>query len=366
MCTPTWPLCLLLCLLVLAVSRTSGVVTAPSALTITVGQPLNLSCSITLTPNNKVRQIRWLNKDKHTLLAYTPVSPPTVSVQDPSVHLILSHPEFSTIAIKEVKPEDEGCYVCIFDVYPGGRQQGKTCVSVTGTVEHKSNTTAIAGKPTNLSCSYTLPSRVLQVVWKKRGQKRTVIASYSKQGHFSIAEMFLNRISLDKTLGDSQLSIQEVKLEDEACYTCEFHTYPDGTKSAMTCLTIYVLPTQEMNYVTLPSGDIKANCSVQSKPLAQIEWDFGGFNRTLGAPMYYSYNHSDGTTTETSTVLLKSEALSDVKCIIHHPGLEKPLVVSLPNSMDSLIVLLAVCGVVVVLLICLCVCLCKCFFCNDD
>lgn len=368
MCGPAWPLCLLLGFVQLAVSRTLGAVIPSTPVTVEAGQPVNLSCALITSVGDTIHQVRWLNKHKQTVLAYEPRSPAHISLQDPNIHLQFSHRGASHIAVNSVRLEDEGCFHCIFDVYPRGQQEGKTCITVTGKVDHKGNMTATAGKPTTLSCSYTLPEKVLQVLWRKttvQGEKKTM-ASYFKYGHQSTDDMFLNRVTLNKNVGDSQLTIQEVEMADEACYTCEFHTYPDGTRSAMTCLSVFVLPKPEVSYVTLPKGVIEANCSAQSKPLAQIEWDMGGDNRTLGPPVFTSYNLSDGTTVATSSVLLKAGALSDVKCVVHHRGLDKPLSVPLTNVSPAMVVLMVVSAVVAVLLLCLCGCLCKCFLCNDD
>lgn len=368
MCGPAWPLCLLLGFVLSAVSRTVGVVIAPAPVTVEVGQSLNLSCELTVAAGDTIHQVRWLNTQKQTVLAYEPHSPPRISLQAPNVLLQPSHSGTSHVTVKTVRPEDEGCFTCIFDVYPRGQQEGKACVTVTGKADYNGNKTAIAGKPTTLSCSYTLPQKVQQVLWRKTSEQgqRTTVASYTKYGHHSIDEAFLNRVTLTKNLGDSQLTIQEVKMADEGCYTCEFHTYPDGTKSAMACLTVYVLPKPEVNYVTLSTGVIEANCSAQSKPPAQVTWDVEGVNRTLGPPVLSFYNQSDGTTTVTSTVLLENGYLSDVKCVVHHLGLDQPLSTPLSNVSTATVVLLVVSSVVTVLLLCLCGCLCKCYVCNDD
>lgn len=93
-----------------------------------------------------------------------------------------------------------------------------------------------------------------------------------------------------------------------------------------------------MKYVTSPSGVTEANCTAQSRPAAQITWNVGGDNRTLGPPISSEYDLGDGTTIVTSTLLFQSGLLSDllVKCNVHHKGLEKPLTVSLyTDSKDS-------------------------------
>ncbi|KAM9327447.1 nectin-4 [Pholidichthys leucotaenia] len=371
MCGPSVPLSLLLWILGAAVCATQAQVVAPSSLTAEAGRPLKLGCNITTDPGDTIRQVRWTNRHNQVLLAYEQSVPVQISHQDPNVQLTASHSDASYITFKRVRPDDRGCYHCIFDVFPKGQQYATTCISVTGKVHQEGNKTAVSGKPVTLSCWYSLQEGVQQVLWRKTAEQgdTTTVASYSKRGHYNTWEPFGGRVSLSRTLGDTQLTIHPVQTEDEACYTCEFHTFPDGTKSAMTCLSVYVLPKPEVTQVTTSSGVTEANCTATSRPAAEITWDIDSDNRTLGPPISSVYDQGDGTTIVTSTLLFQSGLLSDVaiKCVVHHPGLEKPLTLSLnTNVTPAMVVLLSVCGVAAVLLLCLCVCLCKCFICTDD
>lgn len=366
MCGPVLALSLLLW-----IAGTEGEVTAPTTLTAEVGHPLQLRCHITTATDYTIKQVRWYNKNNKIMLAYEQKVPVRPSHQDPSVQFTPSDNDASSVTIKNVQPEDEGCYRCVFDVFPGGAQEAKTCISVIGEVRLEGNKTAVSGHQATLSCWYSLPKRVKQVLWRKTAEQgdTTTVASYAKDGHQAITEQFKGRVGLSRGLGDTQLTIQQVRTEDEACYTCEFHAYPDGTKSAIACLSVYVLPKPEVNHVTSPSGVTEANCTAQSRPAAEIMWNVGGDNRTLGPAIASSYEQGDGTTIVTSTLLFQSGLLSDltVKCIVHHPGLKKPMTVSLNTSVGpAMVILLSVCGVAAVLLLCLCVCLCKCFICTDD
>ncbi|XP_029379448.1 OX-2 membrane glycoprotein-like [Echeneis naucrates] len=354
-----------------AVSRTHGEVIAPSRLTVEVGRPLMLGCNITTAAGDTVHQVRWLNWHSKVLLAYKHNAQARISHQHPGVQLTASSNDASFITITRVGPEDEGCYRCIFDVFPTGSQEGRTCIRITGKVRQVGNKTVISGKPATLSCWYSLPERVHQVLWRKTAEQgdTTTMASYSRKGYHNIEEHFRDRVSLSRTLNDTQLTIQSVTTEDEACYTCEFNTYPDGTRSATSCLSVYVLPKPEVTHVTSSSGVTEANCTAQSRPAAEITWNMEGDNRTLGPPISSVYDQGDGTTIVTSTLFFQSGLLSDlsVKCIVLHQGLDKPLTVSLNKHVAPAVVfLLSVCGVVAVLLLCLCVCLCKCFICTDD
>ncbi|XP_039648667.1 OX-2 membrane glycoprotein-like [Perca fluviatilis] len=371
MCGSALPLCLLLWIVGTAVSRTQGQVVAPARLSAEVGHSLLLSCNVTTKAGDTVRQVRWLNRHKKVLLAYQQSVPIRVSHQDPNVQLTASHNDASSITLQRVRPDDEGCYSCIFDVYPTGPLDGTTCISVTGKVRLEGNKTAVSGKLATLSCWYSLPERVQQVLWRKTAEQgdTTTVASYAKRGHRIVEEQYKARFSLSRSLSDTQLTIQEVRTEDEACYTCEFHTYPDGTRQDTACLSVHVLPKPEVSYVTSSPGVTEANCTAQSRPAAEILWNFGGDNRTLGPPVSSAYDQGDGTTVVTSTLSFQSAMLNDrsVKCIVHHPGLVKPLTVSLNTDVGpAMVILLSVCGVAAVLLLCLCVCLCKCFICTDD
>lgn len=159
-----------------------------------------------------------------------------------------------------------------------------------------------------------------------------------------------------------------------------------------------VLPKPEVIYVTSASGETEANCTARSRPAADITWDVGGDNRTLGPPVTSADSQGDGTTIVRSTLLFHSGLLKDVsvKCIIHHQGLRQPLTVSLNTNGEKIatphvtncwprrlvfifnlglclcaavspatVILLSVCGVVAVLFLCLCICFCKCFVCTN-
>lgn len=100
-----------------------------------------------------------------------------------------------------------------------------------------------------------------------------------------------------------------------------------------------VLPKPEVIYVTSPSGETEANCTARSRPAADITWDVGGDNRTLGPPVTSADSQGDGTTVVTSTLLFQAALLKDVsvKCVVHHQGLRKPLTVPLNTNGEEMV-----------------------------
>lgn len=114
------------------------------------------------------------------------------------------------------------------------------CLSPASVI-HGGNKTVVRGKQMSLSCLYGLPEKVQQILWKKvagRGVFQEV-ASFAKRSDPIVEELYADRTSLTRSLSDSQLTFHLVKIEDEGCYTCQFHTYPEGTKSATSCLTVF-------------------------------------------------------------------------------------------------------------------------------
>ncbi|CAL1598407.1 unnamed protein product [Knipowitschia caucasica] len=103
--------------------------------------------------------------------------------------------QFSSITVRNVTWEDEGCYLCSFNAYPGGSKRHKTCLKVEGvsnvqTLVHKphggSENTAIfscsvTGKPApEIKWDYSAPVTVLeQSQTSAVGNEDLTITSYS-------------------------------------------------------------------------------------------------------------------------------------------------------------------------------------------
>lgn len=348
-------------------SRIQGKVLAPSHLQAMAGLPFVLACNITMEKGEVLKQVLWLDMTNKTILHYQPDKYDHVTRVDGvelSQQTAAPQAHTSVITIRKAAPANEGCYHCLFDVYPSGQQRGRTCLSLTAMVEQMDNKTVVSGKPVTFLCNYILSMRVRQVLWKKTAEQgdTAIVASYVKYSKPVVTSPFKGRVSLNPSLGQTRLSIHHAQTEDEGCYTCEYHTYPDGIKSTTACLSVYVLPNPEASYVTVSQGIIEANCSAMSRPAAEISWNVEGHNQTLGPAVISFYQQGDGTTMVVSSIQLQSELLDDelVKCEVHHQGLETAIYVSLNKSRNGHVILISASCVALVLILCLCVCLKKC------
>ncbi|KAM9850590.1 OX-2 membrane glycoprotein [Aulostomus maculatus] len=353
------------CFLLLMVGKLQGRVTAPQHLEAAVEKPFTLTCSVVRERGESLRQVRWLDVQNQTLLSYQPGQGDSVSGQQ-HVELAPSPKDTSAITIQRVSFRDEGCYTCIFDMSPSGSKQGQTCLTVTAQITVDSNKTAVSGKRASFSCSYGLPEKVQQISWKFTSAlgDSSEVASYAKRSDPMIEPLYQGRVWLSASLSDSQLTIQPVAIQDEGCYTCLYHTHPDGPKSSTLCLSTYVLPKPQVSYKTTSPGVIEANCTSVSRPPAEIVWNVERDNRTMGPPVTTQLQQVDGTTLVISTLTVQSGLLKDVsvKCLVHHKGLESPIAVSMNTKIGkALTILISVTTVAALLVMSLCFCLWKCF-----
>ncbi|XP_026867645.2 uncharacterized protein zgc:113337 isoform X2 [Electrophorus electricus] len=338
------PKCLQLCITLVIVSKIHGRVQAPGRVEAVVDLPFTLTCMLQKAKGESVKQVRWLDMKNETLISYVPGQQASVSGQQ-HVELGSAARDASNVLIKRVSHRDEGCYTCIFDVYPSGSKEGKTCLIVTASVTHDGNKTIVSGKEASLSCRYGLPEKVLQILWKRTRQPGISqdVASYAKRGDPMIEESFADHARLTRSLSDSQLTLWSVRTEDEACYT--------------------FLPKPQVSYKTTSPGVVEANCTAMARPKAEIVWNVEGDNRTLGPPTTVATVQDDGTTLVISTLKMYISLLKDVsvKCLVHHKGLESAIAVSMNTKIGTaLAILISVTAVAFLLVLCMCVCLWKC------
>lgn len=106
---------------------------APTQLQPMLGYPVTLRCNVTIKVNEVLKQVRWLDFNNQSLLHYQPGNGESLTKRV-GVMLVDARKQTSAIAIERIKPGDEGCYTCVFDVYPSGQQRGKICLLLNGEV----------------------------------------------------------------------------------------------------------------------------------------------------------------------------------------------------------------------------------------
>ncbi|XP_041067777.1 OX-2 membrane glycoprotein isoform X1 [Carcharodon carcharias] len=143
-------------------------------------------------------------------------------------------------------------------------------------VETQENMTAVLGGNVTFSCTSHLED-ILQVTWQKlNGQSEDNIATFSEIFGPNILGSFSGRADfMPSKMQVSTIVLFGVKLEDEGCYQCIFHTFINGQNIGKTCLTVDVkdinAKTQE-NMTAVLGGNVTFSCTSHLEDILQVTW----------------------------------------------------------------------------------------------
>ncbi|XP_055267891.1 poliovirus receptor [Moschus berezovskii] len=174
---------------------------------------------------------------------------------------------------------------------------------------------------------------VTQVTWTKQRQAepaRSVAVFHPTQGpsfHESSLLEFMAAKPGEK-LWDASLAVRELRVEDEANYTCQFATFPNGDKSARTLLRVLAQPQNKAETLDIPLSPNPvpvARCvSTGGHPPARISWSSDGRANTTQVP-----GPLPGTITVISLLILTPSSQVDgrnVTCRVEHESFEESVV----------------------------------------
>ncbi|XP_049982291.1 nectin-2 isoform X2 [Alexandromys fortis] len=194
------------------------------------------------------------------------------------------------------------------------------------------------GGTVELPCHLLPPTteRVSQVTWQRLDA--TVVAAF----HPSFGVDFPNpqfnkeRLSFVRANEDTNADLREatlafrgLRVEDEGNYTCEFATFPNGTRRGVTWLRVIAQPENhaEAQEVTIGSESVPvARCiSTGGRPPARITWisSLGGEAKDIQEP-----GPQAGTVTVTSRYSLVPVGQAHgvkVTCRVEHESFEEPI-----------------------------------------
>ncbi|KAL1769530.1 nectin-2 isoform X1 [Sigmodon hispidus] len=193
------------------------------------------------------------------------------------------------------------------------------------------------GGTVELPCHLLPPTteRVSQVTWQ-RLDAAVVAAFHPSFGvDFPNTQFTKDRLyfvsekqGTNVDLRDATLAFRSLRVEDEGNYTCEFATFPNGTRRGVTWLRVIAQPENhaEAQEVTLgPESVPVARCvSIGGRPAARITWisSLGGEATDIQEP-----GPQPGTFTVISRYSLVPVRRADgvkVTCKVEHVSLEEP------------------------------------------
>ncbi|NXY46327.1 OX2G protein, partial [Ceuthmochares aereus] len=158
------------------------------------------------------------------------------------------------------------------------------------------------GDNVTLGCALTEPKTVLQVTWQKDSEKsHNNIATYSTMNGLKIHKPYQDRMNFTSLLlNKTSITFWDTRMDDSGCYTCLFNTFPHGSFSGRTCLSVFGL-NASIHY-NISEGHLIAICSAVGLPEPTVIWN-NLFNST---PTQETVRHTNGMVSITSKLEIYS------------------------------------------------------------
>ncbi|XP_073473415.1 CD226 antigen-like isoform X2 [Aquarana catesbeiana] len=202
------------------------------------GESATLTCL--LQASNEVLQVTWkrIGKDSETKLAtYTKEKGAKVDKPyDDRLNVSMLGLNRTAITIYKAGLEDEGCYVCVFNIFPTGAEEGRVCLKISGEALIEKNHKVKVGDAVTMRCYLRSPENVTQVSWEKNKEN---IGIY-RAGPPKIEEKFRKTVHLCRESPHvSALTILKAAVSDEGEYKCLFNSFPIGSTQGTTKLHVH-------------------------------------------------------------------------------------------------------------------------------
>ncbi|XP_069376741.1 OX-2 membrane glycoprotein-like isoform X2 [Paralichthys olivaceus] len=189
------------------------------------------------------------------------------------------------------------------------------------------NIIAEHGGEAHYSCSVANPTGVLQVTWQRIGKDGPIqnLATYTQRFGQQVKEPYRGKVNFtEASLNSTSISLSNVSWQDESCYICTFHVYPDGSKRQQTCLSVQGISSVDTAYVSrnASEGDdveVEFSCSATGKPAPTIEWDVSPGAAHVYQSQTETVTDSDHTFTSSHNITLQVPASwsGHVDCLLN-------------------------------------------------
>ncbi|XP_009991633.1 PREDICTED: OX-2 membrane glycoprotein-like [Chaetura pelagica] len=212
--------------------------------------------------------------------------------------------------------------------------------------EHRS---VKVGANVTLSCVLTEPKDVVQVTWQKDTEtSQNNIATYSNSGVLRIHEPYQDRMNFTSlVLNETNITFWDTRMDDSGCYTCLFNTFPLGSFSGRTCLSVFGL-NASVHY-NISKGHMIAICNAVGIPEPTVTWN-NLFNST---PTQERFRYKNGVVSIISRLeIFSTQSISaqDLSCRVSNSNEKMELPVEMKGEgRASLLWLMIPVGILIVI-----------------
>ncbi|KFV92782.1 OX-2 membrane glycoprotein, partial [Eurypyga helias] len=207
------------------------------------------------------------------------------------------------------------------------------------------------GDSVTLGCLLTESKEVLQVTWQKDSEKSlSNIATVSNRSGLKIHKPYQDRMNFTKlAFNETSITFWTTRMDDSGCYICLFNTYPLGSFSARTCLSVFGL-NASVHY-NISEGHLIAVCNAVGLPEPTVTWN-NLFNST---PTQEMIRHTNGVVSITSKLEIynsRSVSAQDLTCRVSNENEKMELPVKIKGDEGSSLIWLTVpVGILVVIVL---------------
>ncbi|NXS44106.1 OX2G protein, partial [Balaeniceps rex] len=207
------------------------------------------------------------------------------------------------------------------------------------------------GDNVTLGCALTEPKDVVQVTWQKDSEKSpNNIATYSNTKVLKIHEPYRDRMNFTSlVLNETSITFWDTRMDDSGCYMCLFNTFPSGSFSGRTCLSVFGL-NASVHY-NISEGRLIAVCNAVGFPEPTITWN-NLFNST---PTQETVRHTNGPVSITSKLEIyntQSIGVQDLTCRVSNVNEKMELPVKMKGEEgSSLLWLMITAGILIVFIV---------------
>ncbi|KAM9019798.1 OX-2 membrane glycoprotein-like isoform 2-T2 [Ara ararauna] len=235
---------------------------------------------------------------------------------------------FPWFEVKQILPSKMTFQALVFCLACAGL--GKA--NVVPQAEHRN---AEVGDSVTLSCALTEPKDVLQVTWQKDSEKSHInIATYSAAKGLKIHEPYQDRLNFTSlVLNETSITFWDTRMNDSGCYTCLFNTFPYGSLSGRTCLSVFGLDASV--HYNISEGHLIAICNAVGLPEPTVTWN-KLFNST---PTQEKVRHTNGMVSISSKLEvynMKSIGEQDLTCRVSNMNEKRELLVKVKEGFQKI------------------------------
>uniref|UniRef100_A0A3P9KH96 CD80-like immunoglobulin C2-set domain-containing protein n=1 Tax=Oryzias latipes TaxID=8090 RepID=A0A3P9KH96_ORYLA len=169
------------------------------------------------------------------------------------------------------------------------------------------------------------------------------MATFSHRFGQEVNAVYRGKVEFTRAaLNSTAIRLRSASWEDESCYICLFHIYPEGSKRRHTCLKVTGEPPVLHDQL---SDHLHAfSCSATGKPAPSIHWELPPNAAVENQTETSTNRNPDGTVTSSRSVTLRAPPLwsGGVYCVLNQGTVHISFSLLLTVASSSLIIIIII------------------------